>query len=172
MRDHVLALDQGTTSSRAIVFDRAGRPVAVAQKEFEQHYPRPGWVEHDPVEIWDNTRAVIGLALGKANATGADLAAIGITNQRETTVVWDRATGEPVHHAIVWQDTRTSDLVAQLGGEHAVGRNAAVARKHERHGGLAEGHHLQHSRPGGARWGRLPGVRLGGWQSVGHLRLE
>ena len=114
---YVLAIDQGTTSTRAIVFDRQGRIRSVGQREHEQIFPRAGWVEHDAVEIWDNTRQVIGLALGKANATGVDLAAIGITNQRETTVVWDRASGEPVHHAIVWQDTRTADLVAQLGGQ-------------------------------------------------------
>ena len=117
---YVLAIDQGTTSTRAIVFDAEGQIRSVGQREHQQMFPRAGWVEHDPVEIWDNTRQVIGLALGKANATGPDLAAIGITNQRETTVVWDRATGEPVHHAIVWQDTRTQALVDEIAvGPHA-----------------------------------------------------
>jgi glycerol kinase len=119
---HVLAIDQGTTSTRAIVFGHDGRIVSVGQLEHRQIFPRAGWVEHDPVEIWDHTREVIGLALGKANLTGEDLAAIGITNQRETTVVWDRATGEPVHPAIVWQDTRTTALVEQLGGEEGADR--------------------------------------------------
>ena len=117
MADHVLAIDQGTTSTRAIVFGRDGQIRSVGQKEHDQIFPRAGWVEHDPVQIWDNTREVIGLALGKANLTGSDLAAIGITNQRETTVVWDRTTGEPVHHAIVWQDTRTDKMVAELAGD-------------------------------------------------------
>ena len=117
MADYVLAIDQGTTSTRAIVFTKSGQIHALGQQEHEQILPRAGWVEHDPAEIWDNTRAVIGLALGKANLTGRDLAAIGITNQRETTVVWDRTTGEAIYNAIVWQDTRTSRIVAELGGE-------------------------------------------------------
>jgi glycerol kinase len=113
----VLAIDQGTTSTRAIVFTHDGQILAVGQKEHAQILPRAGWVEHDPVEIWDNTREVIGTALGKADRTARDIAAIGITNQRETTVVWDRRTGRPVHNAIVWQDTRTAALVAQLAGD-------------------------------------------------------
>ena len=104
------AIDQGTTSSRFIVFDRQGRIVSVAQKEHRQIYPRPGWVEHDAAEIWTNTEAVIAEALSKAGLKPADLAAVGITNQRETTVVWDRNTGEPVHHALVWQDTRVDGM--------------------------------------------------------------
>ncbi|WP_122261526.1 glycerol kinase GlpK [Ornithinimicrobium cerasi] len=111
----VLAVDQGTTSTRAIVFTHAGQIHSVAQKEHRQIFPRAGWVEHDPTEILRNTREVIGQALGKGNLTGADLAAVGLTNQRETAVVWDRTTGEPVHHAIVWQDTRTARIVADLG---------------------------------------------------------
>lgn len=111
---HILALDQGTTSSRAIVFDRAGAVVSVAQKEFPQYYPRPGWVEHDPLEIWSSQNAVAAEALARANLSSADIAAVGITNQRETTVVWDRDTGRPVHPAIVWQDRRTADFCAQL----------------------------------------------------------
>jgi glycerol kinase len=104
------AIDQGTTSSRFIVFDRAGRIVSVAQKEHEQIYPKPGWVEHDPMEIWRNTEAVIAGALSKAGLKPSDLAAVGVTNQRETTVVWDRKTGLPVHNALVWQDTRVDQM--------------------------------------------------------------
>ena len=107
------AIDQGTTSSRFIVFDRTGRTVAVAQREHRQIYPKPGWVEHDPIEIRDNTAAVIEESLRSANLTQADLAAVGITNQRETTLLWDRTTGEPVHNALVWQDTRVDPLVAE-----------------------------------------------------------
>src|SRR5438094_1053474 len=105
---HILALDQGTTSSRAMVFDHSGSVVALAQKEFRQIFPQPGWVEHDATEIWATQRHTATEALGKAGLTAADIAAIGITNQRETTVVWDRETGEPLHHAIVWQDRRTA----------------------------------------------------------------
>jgi glycerol kinase len=110
----VLALDQGTTSSRAIVFDRRGRAVATAQQEFAQHYPRPGWVEHDPLDLWESTRRTALGAVAEANLTGRDLAALGLTNQRETTLVWDRRTGRPLHRAIVWQDRRTADLCAKL----------------------------------------------------------
>ncbi len=112
---YVLAIDQGTTSTRAIVFDHGGQLVATGQKEHEQIFPRAGWVEHDPAEIWDNTREVVGLALAKANATAKDLASIGITNQRETAVVWDRRTGKAVYNAIVWQDTRTQKIAEDLG---------------------------------------------------------
>ncbi|MEO0963738.1 MAG: glycerol kinase GlpK [Planctomycetota bacterium] len=111
---HVLALDQGTTSSRAIVFDPAGRVVASAQKEFRQHFPQPGWVEHDADEIWSTQAGVMTEALGRAHLRPADVAAVGITNQRETTVVWDRATGEPVCNAIVWQDRRTAPMCDRL----------------------------------------------------------
>ena len=111
---HILAIDQGTTSTRAIVFDDNGRPVASAQKELPQIFPKPGWVEHDPEEIWKATVEVCRGALEKAKLDAKALAGIGITNQRETTVVWDRATGKPVHNAIVWQDRRTSDLCAAL----------------------------------------------------------
>jgi glycerol kinase len=113
MTRYVGAIDQGTTSSRFIVFDRAGATVAMAQREHEQIFPRPGWVEHDAVEILDNTRAVIAEALRGAELSARDLAAVGITNQRETTVLWDRATGMPVHNALVWQDTRVDPLVAE-----------------------------------------------------------
>jgi len=114
MRGYVGAIDQGTTSTRFIVFDRAGTTVAQAQKEHAQIFPRPGWVEHDPHEIWLNTRHVIAEALAKAGLAPADLVAVGITNQRETTVLWDRATGVPLHNALVWQDTRVDGLVAEF----------------------------------------------------------
>jgi len=110
----VLALDQGTTSSRAIVFDRHGRAVATAQQEFAQHYPRPGWVEHDPLDLWESTRRTALGAVAEANLTGRDLAALGLTNQRETTLLWERRTGRPLHRAIVWQDRRTADHCARL----------------------------------------------------------
>ena len=110
----VLALDQGTTSSRAIVFDHAGSIRAVAQREFRQIFPQSGWVEHDAREIWRTQLATAREALAKAELRAADVAAIGITNQRETTVVWDRKTGEPIHNAIVWQDRRTAGFCDEL----------------------------------------------------------
>ncbi len=113
---YVGAIDQGTTSSRFVVVDEAGRFVAMAQQEHEQHYPQPGWVEHDAAEIWQRTQAVIGDALDEAGLRPSDLAAVGITNQRETTLVWDPDTLEPLAPAIVWQDTRTDGLVKELGG--------------------------------------------------------
>ena len=111
---HILALDQGTTSSRAIVFDHSGAVVSMAQQEFRQLFPKPGWVEHDAQEIWASQANVAAQALAKANLSASDLAAIGITNQRETTVVWDRATGRPIAHAIVWQDRRTAAACDRL----------------------------------------------------------
>ena len=110
----ILSLDQGTTSSRAIVFDRRGRSLATAQQEFTQHFPRPGWVEHDPRDLWRTIRHTALTAVAEANLTGKDIAAVGITNQRETTLLWDRRTGQPLHRAIVWQDRRTSELCAKL----------------------------------------------------------
>ena len=119
MADYVGALDQGTTSTRFMVFDHQGQVVAVDQKEHEQIFPKPGWVEHDATEIWDRSQEVMAGALSKAGLAATDLAAIGITNQRETTVVWDRNTGQPIHNAVVWQDTRTdlicNDLMADGG---------------------------------------------------------
>ncbi|MET0787610.1 MAG: glycerol kinase GlpK [Cellulomonas sp.] len=112
---YVLAIDQGTTSTRAIVFDHSGQIVESGQIEHEQIFPRAGWVEHNAEEIWKNTREVVGLALTRANLTYKDLAAVGITNQRETAVVWDRTTGKPVYNAIVWQDTRTQKIADELG---------------------------------------------------------
>jgi glycerol kinase len=114
MAKYAAALDQGTTSSRAMVFNHEGRVVSVSQKEHEQIYPKPGWVEHDPKEIWARSQEVLDEALEQAGATKDDVAALGITNQRETTVVWDRNTGEPVMNALVWQDTRTDKLVDEL----------------------------------------------------------
>ncbi|MGZ2222657.1 glycerol kinase GlpK [Glutamicibacter nicotianae] len=118
----VIAIDQGTTSSRAIVFNHAGEVHSVGQKEHEQIFPAAGWVEHDPAEIWTNVREVIGQALSKANLTRHDIEVVGITNQRETTVVWDKNTGEAVYNAIVWQDTRTQDIVDELAGDGGLDR--------------------------------------------------
>src|SRR5205085_11660732 len=115
----ILALDQGTTSSRAIVFDRDGAIRGVAQKEFTQIFPSPGWVEHDPQEIWASQIGVAVEALGRAQVAPKDVAAIGITNQRETTIVWDRETGAPIANAIVWQDRRTADFCERLKAQGA-----------------------------------------------------
>jgi glycerol kinase len=118
MKDrYVAAIDQGTASSRCLVFDRSGRIVGVAQKEHHHIFPRPGWVEHDPEEIWGNVEDVVARSLAEARLEPSDLVAVGIANQRESTIVWDRHTGRPVHHAINWQDTRTDHLVADLAGE-------------------------------------------------------
>jgi len=114
MKKYILTLDQGTTSSRAILFDHEGKILSLAQKEFKQFYPKPGWVEHDPMEIWSSQASVITEAILKENLKSEEIAAIGITNQRETTVVWDRETGIPVYNAIVWQDRRTSEYCDQL----------------------------------------------------------
>ena len=114
MGKYILALDQGTSSSRAIVFDHAGNICSVAQKEFTQHFPKPGWVEHNPKDIWASEASVIAQAISELGIGGLDIAAIGITNQRETTIVWDAATGEPVYNAIVWQDRRTSEYCDSL----------------------------------------------------------
>ena len=119
---YLLALDQGTTSSRAIVFDERGRLRAVAQKEFRQIFPRPGWVEHNPQEIWRSQLACAKAALSRAKLAAADISAIGIANQRETAVVWDRASGRPIHNAIVWQDRRTAAHCARLRRDGAAGR--------------------------------------------------
>ncbi len=117
MSKYVGAIDQGTTSSRFIIFDHAGDIVAFDQKEHSQIYPQPGWVEHDPLEIWRNQREVIEGALARAGLRAADLAAVGIANQRETALIWDRATGKPIHNAIVWMDTRTAPMVAEFSRE-------------------------------------------------------
>jgi glycerol kinase len=114
MTQYILALDQGTTSSRSILFDRAGNIKATAQREFEQHFPQPGWVEHNANDLWTSQRATIDEVIAQASISPKDIAAIGITNQRETTVLWDRATGTPAAHAIVWQDRRTADICTEL----------------------------------------------------------
>jgi glycerol kinase len=124
--DRILAIDQGTTSSRAMLFDAEGRPAGVAQKEFPQHFPADGWVEHDPEDIWRDTLAVVRGAMAEGGREAGRVAAIGITNQRETTVVWDRATGEPIHRAIVWQDRRTAPLCERLRTE---GHESTVTAK-------------------------------------------
>ncbi|QKS01693.1 glycerol kinase GlpK [Sphingomonas sp. CL5.1] len=118
-RTHILAIDQGTTSTRSVIFDRRAKRVATAQVEFPQHYPAPGWVEHDPEDIWRDTLATAREAIGKSGVGAGGIAAIGITNQRETTVVWERATGEPIHRAIVWQDRRTAERCQQLKADGA-----------------------------------------------------
>lgn len=120
MKKYVAAIDQGTTSTRCMLFDHAGQVVAIDQKEHQQIYPQPGWVEHDPKEIWSRTQEVILGALKSSGLSNHNIAAVGITNQRETTIVWDRNTGEPIHNAIVWQDTRTDTIcseLAQVGGQ-------------------------------------------------------
>ncbi|MGD8196115.1 glycerol kinase GlpK [Herbiconiux sp. P18] len=117
MTDYIIAIDQGTTSTRAIVFDHSGSIVSTGQLEHDQIFPKAGWVEHDPKQIWDNTREVIGQALSKANITRHNVKAVGITNQRETAVVWDKNTGEPVYNAIVWQDTRTQAIVDRFSAD-------------------------------------------------------
>ena len=123
---HILAIDQGTTSSRAIIFDANTAIIAVAQQEFPQHFPASGWVEHEPEDLWDTTLAVCREAMAKAGVAASDLAGIGITNQRETTLVWDRKTGKAIHRAIVWQDRRTAERCAALKAE---GHEPLVAQK-------------------------------------------
>ncbi|NUS94953.1 MAG: glycerol kinase GlpK [Nocardia sp.] len=119
---YVAAVDQGTTSSRCILFDRQGQIAGVAQREHEQIFPKPGWVEHDPETLWRNTEFVLGAVLEEAGLTATDIAAVGVTNQRETTVVWERDTGRPIHNAIVWQDTRTDRLCTELAGTQGADR--------------------------------------------------
>jgi glycerol kinase len=129
MTRYVAAIDQGTTSTRFMIFDHAGRVVALDQEEHEQIYPRPGWVEHDPLEIWARAQEVIAGALAKSNINPKDIVAVGVTNQRETTVVWDKATGQPIYNAIVWQDTRTADICNRLardGGQNRFRRKVGL----------------------------------------------
>ena len=114
MKQYILALDQGTSSSRAIVFDETGKPCAVAQREFRQIFPQSGWVEHDPHEIWSSQASVIAEAITLMDINGLNIAGIGITNQRETTIVWGLGTEEPIYNAIVWQDRRTSSYCDEL----------------------------------------------------------
>lgn len=126
MPGHVIAIDQGTTSTRAIVFDASAQIVATAQREHEQIFPRAGRVEHDPAEIWANTQWVVAQALGDARLSAADIAAVGVTNQRETAIVWDRRTGRPIHNALVWQDTRTQPRIDRLAAAHGADAFADV----------------------------------------------
>ncbi len=114
MMKYLLSIDQGTTSTRCMLFDRSGKVVSSAQQEHRQIYPRPGWVEHDPLEIWERTQQVIRQAVAQAGLDPREIGSVGVTNQRETTIVWDRQTGQPFHNAIVWQDTRTKDLCDEL----------------------------------------------------------
>lgn len=122
MAKYIASIDQGTTSTRCILFDHSANIISVAQKEHEQIYPKPGWVEHDALEIWENTKEALQGALEKANITSEDIASIGITNQRETTVVWDKETGKPIYHAIVWQDTRTDTICNELAQKVGIDR--------------------------------------------------
>lgn len=126
MKKYILALDQGTTSSRAILFDKKGNIISLAQEEFTQYFPNPGWVEHDPMEIWSTQSSMASAALNEGGFTIADVAAIGITNQRETVVVWDRSTGKPIYNAIVWQDKRTADYCDEL---KAQGHSDSIRQK-------------------------------------------
>src|SRR3984957_12752493 len=126
MKKYILALDQGTTSSRAILFDQTGQIKSIAQKEFTQIFPQPGWVEHDPMEIWSSQASVAAEARLKLGVNPSEIAAIGITNQRETTIVWDRETGVPVYNAIVWQDRRTAAFCDQL---KAAGHEALIQQR-------------------------------------------
>ena len=128
MGKYILALDQGTTSSRAIVFDKKGNIIYVAQKEFTQHFPKPGWVEHDPIEIWSTQAGIAAEAIAKKGLNVENIAAIGITNQRETVVVWDRNTGKPVYNAIVWQDKRTSAYCDELKSQ---GKSDLIRKKQD-----------------------------------------
>ena len=114
MGKYIMALDQGTTSSRCILFDKKGNMCSVAQKEYKQYYPKPGWVEHAPKEIWSSQISVATEAMSKIGVDAEDIHAIGITNQRETTIVWDKKTGEPVYPAIVWQCRRTADMIEKM----------------------------------------------------------
>ena len=118
MASYILSLDQGTTSSRSIIFNHSGKIISVAQKEFRQYYPQAGWVEHDPMEIWSSQATVLTESIIRAGLKPPDIEAIGITNQRETTVVWDRATGQPVYNAIVWQDRRTASYCDNIRKQH------------------------------------------------------
>ncbi|HCW92789.1 MAG TPA: glycerol kinase, partial [Flexistipes sinusarabici] len=113
-KQYILSIDQGTTSSRAVIFNKTGRIITIAQKEFSQILPKPGWVEQDPLEIWSSVQSVIAEALANSGLTGGSIQAVGIANQRETTVIWDKNTGKPVYNAIVWQSRQTADICRQL----------------------------------------------------------
>ena len=122
MPKFIAAIDQGTTSTRCMIFEHSGQAAGAAQREHTQIFPQPGWVEHDPLEIWDRTQEVVQEALSISHLSAADIAAIGVTNQRETTLVWDRHTGRPLYNAIVWQDTRTKEICDQLSSDEGQDR--------------------------------------------------
>ena len=126
MGKYIMALDAGTTSNRCILFDQKGQIVSLAQKEFTQRFPKPGWVEHDAEEIWSTQLSVAREAMNQIEATAEDIAAIGITNQRETTIVWDKNTGQPVYHAIVWQCRRTSEYCDSLKAKGLAEKYASI----------------------------------------------
>ena len=128
MSKYIAAIDQGTTGTRCILFDHSGHPVIWAYEEHEQIYPQPGWVEHDPLEIWDKTQKVVRQALTQGNVPSGEIAAIGITNQRETAIVWDRTTGQPLYNAVVWQDTRTKRICDALAAESDLGQDRFRAK--------------------------------------------
>ena len=130
--NYILALDQGTTSSRAILFDHNGDIITTAQKEFTQIYPQPAWVEHDAEEIWSSQFSVMAEVIAKQNISTSQIAAIGITNQRETTIVWDRTTGKPIYNAIVWQDRRTAAFCDELKARNMAGHDPAKNRADHR----------------------------------------
>jgi glycerol kinase len=169
----IAAIDQGTTSSRCIVFDRDGRIVSVDQKEHEQIFPKPGWVEHNATEIWTNVQEVVASAITKAGITRDDIKAIGITNQRETTLLWDKNTGEPVHNAIVWQDTRTDALCKELGrnvGQDRFRRETGLPLASYFAGSQGPLAARQRRGPARARRGRRHPVRHHG--QLGHLEPD
>ena len=156
MGKYVIALDQGTTSSRCILFDKEGNICSVAQKEFTQIYPQPGWVEHDPMEIWSSQLAVAMEAMGKIGAHYSDIAAIGITNQRETTIIWDKDTGEPVYNAIVWQCRRTADRIERLkaeGWEEKIRERTGLIPTHISPGARSNGYWIMWKAPGNGQSG-------------------
>ena len=169
MQRYILALDQGTTSSRAILFGRDGSVGGHAQQPFRQYYPQPGWVEHDPNEIWESERAVAAQAL-RESGLGRAVAAIGITNQRETTILWDRATGEPIHNAIVWQCRRTADIADALREKRGV--SELVAEKTGLHIDAYEDQVAARPRPQRAGKGRARRnfIRYGG--DMAHLEAD
>ena len=164
MGTYLLSLDQGTTSSRAILFDREQNILGVAQKEFTQFYPREGWVEHDPMEVWSSQYGVMMEVIAQSGVNPAEIAAIGITNQRETTILWDRATGRPIYNAIVWQCRRTAELVDRLRSSRHWTEH--IRRRHRPVPGRVL---LRHQDPMGARpCGGGPGKGPPGGDSVRH----
>ena len=140
MQEYIMALDQGTTSSRCILFDKAGAIRSMSQKEFTQIYPKPGWVEHNPKEIWSSQLSVAAECMAMAGVSAEQIAAIGITNQRETTILWDKNTGEPVYNAIVWQCRRTSDMIGECARREGKGPERRTVVRHSGHVAHLESH--------------------------------